>query len=65
MQKTAGKAHAGALTTFVGVLLALLGLGDMPPGEEVETALKYLACAVAAAGADWLAVFWKRNRVKA
>lgn len=59
-QTTATKAHAAALVTFVSLLLAIFGLGEVPDGAEIEAGI----AAFAAAGSQWVITYAVRNKEK-
>lgn len=64
MKQTADKAHVAGGATFVSLLLAMWGLGEPPPMDQLQPFLADMATALAGAVASWLATYFKRNREK-
>lgn len=63
--QTNHKSWAAAITTFVTVVVAALGFGKMPPGQEVESAAMVISAGLASSVVAGFTTWYKRNSVKA
>lgn len=60
----ATKAHFVAIATLLGVPLAMMGFGEMPPPETIADAAVMLATAGITAGVNWLVTYYTTNHPK-
>lgn len=62
--QTSHKAWVAGASTFIMVLLAMFGMGDMPAPETVVEAGATLGSALATAVVSWIATYKVANKPK-
>jgi hypothetical protein len=60
-RKSSGKAWMAGTGTFVAVLAAIAGFGDMPAQPEIMDAVLAVCAAAGAAAVNWFMTWWKTN----